>query len=547
MPAFSKIRIFRKCEFARALAYISASVPTSFLMALLIAIIFLASTQASAKSLTSSKSSKASKSARAKSSQEISGVIGWPFPKLEASAPSLWRGSDPILGRLSCPPLTRLNLAKQKFEPLILRSVSSKGSSRGETVWEYSLRSGIFWWAGEPVTEQDIVLYFMKNLKNIISYKTGLVWDIPQFQVKNQNNFVTITWDKEPKFGPYIINGVSLWRDVKSAEVLSNEFKYECAGIYIAKNKENGISLQPSKKYSSSRSHLEVLSQGKSSGQTQAINFVGAAGLSSRLSKRPPDFPSKCKTTVDLPLLTAISWNLKSKVFEKKKLSKLLNSMIPLDTILSSGAGFYGDLVPGPVPRRHPGFNSSIKNSKINLSGAIKKLEELGFGKKNKSGIRVTKDGVPLRIKIGRLGPQIKIVEKVIGDIFFSLGVDYAFSPANDKNLQGFEGVLHTARIPWPEMNLLASFHSQSIRNFPYKVEESASLDKDLEDYSSSLSHGKIEFEILKRVQKKISDSGMFSAMIHHSVCLETQKKYSKKSGFVNVLDPDWFRNLILR
>src|SRR4051794_19194181 len=87
-------------------------------------------------------------------------VVGWPLPDLQAPAPRLDAGDDPIYGRQACPPLTRLNLAQRKSEELLLKKVVVEFSdaSRG-SVWRLELRPGLFWWSGAPVTADDAAKY----------------------------------------------------------------------------------------------------------------------------------------------------------------------------------------------------------------------------------------------------------------------------------------------------------------------------------------------------------------------------------------------------
>jgi ABC-type transport system substrate-binding protein len=99
------------------------------------------------------------------SAQEIS-IYGWPDTTMPLGTPYLGFGDEPIIGRLTCPPLTRYNHSTQKSEALIVVPVM-----HSELLWEYKLRQGIYWWDGSIFTASNLLSFLKKNMGRILSEK----------------------------------------------------------------------------------------------------------------------------------------------------------------------------------------------------------------------------------------------------------------------------------------------------------------------------------------------------------------------------------------
>jgi hypothetical protein len=128
-------------------------------------------------------------------------ILGWPLldlAKLSGDRPPLNFGNDPVLGRLICPPLTRLNLSVKKSEPLVFKKILVSKNKTGETVWTLGLRSGLFWWSGKIVQTQEIVMFLEKILPDLIKEKGAGIWSLPNFSVTHDKESIFIKWQKDP-------------------------------------------------------------------------------------------------------------------------------------------------------------------------------------------------------------------------------------------------------------------------------------------------------------------------------------------------------------
>ncbi|MEZ4741316.1 MAG: ABC transporter substrate-binding protein [Bdellovibrionota bacterium] len=469
-------------------------------------------------------------------------ITGWPYDQLPDKVPPLLLGSNPIIGRLACPPLVRFNAQNDSFEPLIFKSVTTSSHNNTDT-WHFKLRTGIYWWNDQEVNTNDIALFFKKNLEDILMKKTGISFKENPFTITTTTSEISIKWSKEIKYGPYIISEVPLWRQISLKT--KNLLQYECAGIYKIKKTPSQLLLLPSKKYKATKATLAIETKVHTKEKNTAemvMEFETASNLSSKLPNRSPDIKNKCENTIFLPAMTLISWNPKSHIIANQKLKDAIYSMFPKDTLLRSGAGYYGRVVSSPIV-----LDGSIskKNTVFEDEEHLKlynqMLDQSGFTKKNKKGIRINNKGVSLVINIGRLGPQLFLLEKIIGDIFYSLGIELNFVTIKNNIFTQVDGIIYIAMIPWPELNFMSNFHSKSQLNFPYQF-TTGKLDHLLEDYAIKLSNGKKDTALLKKIKTHIEDSKLITALLHHSACLNINPN---KKLSVNWENPDWFRNFI--
>ncbi len=140
-------------------------------------------------------------------------VAGWITPEMNWKTPPDWLGSDPVLGRLICPPLTRLNLESEKNEGVIIRVGKSKDSN-GEYAWELAVRKGIYWWSEAEVNAKDVSEFLTTNLTKIVSEKGVSTWQIPDRRISYENDIVKVVWKSKPIFAPYVLSDSSFWRKI---------------------------------------------------------------------------------------------------------------------------------------------------------------------------------------------------------------------------------------------------------------------------------------------------------------------------------------------
>ena len=82
---------------------------------------------------------------------------------LQSEKPPSWLSRDPVIGRLLCPPISRLNLAEKSSEFLIFKAVQEGVDRRGRHVWRYSLRPGIYWWQGKECCTSSASIAATRN------------------------------------------------------------------------------------------------------------------------------------------------------------------------------------------------------------------------------------------------------------------------------------------------------------------------------------------------------------------------------------------------
>lgn len=445
------------------------------------------------------------------------GIVDWPIPHLGLSAPSLWLGNDPILGRMVCPPLTRLNLEKEVSEPLIFKSVEE--ASRGTSyVWSLTLRSGIFWWNGEEISAVDIQKFFEKELRNFLLEKGSEAWAKHSFKIVTEGSKILLEWATAPPFGPFVLNGVPLWR--KRVSKNSEQFVFECVGRYIPKVTQEGILLQPNEKYANSRGTFlfqngEQFAKHKT---PEAVRFAMPNVLPKRPEERNPLQTVPCASHVYVPLASAVIWNLTKPWLQDAHVRKALASLFPRKTLLQAGASSWGSLSDSLIPENHPGFESLAQKS---APGVLKFAHPIRF-----SSVR----------------DDVGLVEKVLLESLKNGGVEAEFVPLSRKEHDAF---LTGLFLPWPEMDLFDRFHSEGravvSKNLPHLPE----LDRLLSSYRNSLTRQQPDFSLLRKINRLLVEWEFVSVLVHHKACMEFPDMVKKEAVNVKEKDPDWFINFL--
>ncbi len=139
-------------------------------------------------------------SLQAEKSISISGL-----PILSDLTPSYNLATDPLVGHLSCPALTRLNLRKKRHELVLLKNLQTNSSS-----WTITLKKGVKFWDGSKVTSNDLKTFIDQNLNPLLSE-----WLLTKEKVSfkttvNDDQTVIVTFQKSPKFGPYVLGRIPL-------------------------------------------------------------------------------------------------------------------------------------------------------------------------------------------------------------------------------------------------------------------------------------------------------------------------------------------------
>lgn len=433
-------------------------------------------------------------------------ISGWPLLQGVNKESFINRlGNDPVLGRMICPPLTRLNLLKRKSEPLILRSIAEIKLGK-YWVWELRLRSGIYWWSGKELKNSELADFLRNNIKDILEKKWGGA--VPPYKIDEGKRGINIRWEQKPIFGPYILNGVSFVRDSNNKNF--NFMKKECVGRYIP-NKDKYIRLRYNPKYGYNKPGFNFYSR---SIKAKGIRFLMPGDF-----KIPQNFSHgsnglQCANVIDLPLVSAIKWNTHKKdslnILDRKSIAQLF----PRRTFVKFGLGNLGSVTRSFIPTMHPFY-------KVTLEGSNK--------------VKKTESENPLLI-LTSSSKDFGLLEKLVVDVLRVSGFRVHFDAKINNGEE--DGTISGFLLPWPGLDYFDWFHSKGKQNILPKKLKSGDLDKKLEEYRLSLTHKYPNFDKLLEIQDSLLKYEFITFIVQHKACLEG---ISSKRKISSILDPDWF------
>ena len=468
-------------------------------------------------------------------------VTGWlPAADVNVSHPApRWLGDDAIMGRLACPAVLRLEGDHMKNAPLLLKQpplVEHSGS--GET-WIFNLRPGLRWWSGGAVDGEAIAAWLRENLKDIVQDRLGIT--IPANVVITASGPLgaRVEWPSKPKFGPYVLSGVSLLRMTAGT--------WDCVGLYSLTPSPGGFDLTLSKGYTAKYSKIRVRTSGDSpSGADHSLSFSMASRATKATSTKIDT--SACSSRIDIPLMTAIVWNPATPMASTAILRQALTMATPRGELLRTAAGDIGSLVSAPIIRSHPGYNTKTLVRSYSLDTAGKIFDQAGFKQPHIGLPRGKESDKPSLLRVGRLSGKQDLIEKIISDSMASLGIEVRFE---DKTTAGavFDAALVSTFIPWTSEDLRSLAHSDATKShagqkadFPFSAAGDKSLDELLDAYSLSLTQTAPDFSLLRKVHEKWFEIEPWTILMAHQFCVSGQGM--KVPSKINTLDPDWFRRL---
>jgi hypothetical protein len=465
-------------------------------------------------------------------------ISGWPFASLSKEKPSLDFGNDPVTGRQLCPPLTRLNLSKKISEGIVIRRVVEevRGTDKG-TLWRLEVRNGIYWWSGKALTSQDIADFLKTTLPLYFAEYFGGIFDIPDYVISATDpQLVTIDWKKSPPFGPFVMNGIPLYRPVDSGPA---GLKYECAGNYKPESL-NPLMLVPSSSYKLTRKlpKLTFLPESSKASADVQITFSNPPSAQAASAK-------SCSGVWPSPFFSVIAWNLASGRASDIGLRKLMTGLIPRREIALSGVLPFSDIVSAPIPRSHPGFDSAATDMQFDAIKVSAALDNLGFRRKTANSTRSDSAGNPIRLVLKSNKEVEGLAEKLISDSFSSVGLEVDFAESRAKTDGEIDGSFLSLHTDYPKMDFLMLLHPKTppAEGF-WKVKDEA-FAKLLEQYAISLSTEKPDFSYLAGIHKYLAENQVFSVLAHHRACIKTSNELRVKSASVASGEPDWFRDLL--
>ncbi|MDD9952660.1 MAG: ABC transporter substrate-binding protein [Zetaproteobacteria bacterium] len=477
-------------------------------------------------------------------------VSGWNHSpiSLEGTAPPEWLGNDPVIGRLLCPPVSRVLLDEQRSDGLIFSKVSVSHPDTNQPTWNYHLRTGIYWWDGNEVSPKDLADFYQANITSVVAHISGGTWKVPPHKITASDKIISIKWQDKPSFGPYIWNGVPLYRSRPQTDT-NHPYAWECAGIYRPQSTPgSNFNLEPTPGYLSKRVPIvfhpkTTPTEPKIAKRTLHFRMPEEFGVDP--STRPPTKPVQCTNPILTPFVTGILWNPGRTMIQNPEVRKALTMLLPRKTLLESGAGYAGAMLPTLIPKIHPGHPREIQELPFSLVKSSEILTKLGYIRPKGDRERLNKKGKPIELKFATLLPKPGIVEKVIADTFLSIGISVEFFPVQAKipNTQDFDAVLLGFRLPWPEMNLLPSMHPDSKLALPFTLKKDDTFIAYLEDYARSMTQEQVEPQKIAPIIQFLTETEPVSILMQHRACL-IDSKYNKLAP-IREQNPDWFRKII--
>ncbi len=469
-------------------------------------------------------------------------VIGWgPSAQVKAKKePPTWLGDDPIMGRLACPAILRLEGDRLKNDSLLLKvNPIVEKFGNGER-WTLTLRPGLRWWTGFPIDSTSLSNWLKSALPQAVTEKLGSTFpaDVDYSTVGPLT--VKIDFPKTPTFGPYVLSGISLMRPTP-------DDSFECAGLYSINFNADGVDLTLNRGYTAKYDKIRVFSSSTAHGVNSSSIRFSMANQASKAFATTIETKS-CSTRIDIPLFTTLIWNPSSPLSSSALLRQGLTMTTPRGEILRTAAGDIGSLVSAPILRSHPGYNSKTLIRPYNLEAASQIFEQAGY-KQGHIGLPRSKTAdKPVSIQIARMSGRQDLVEKIISDSFASLGIETHFEDISDKN-QKFDAAMAGIFIPMLSQDLRSVAHSSAIKTggkngltFPFEYQGDKKLDDLLDSYALSLTHDDADFGLLRKVHERWFEVEPWTVVMAHQYCVDAKGLTLPKK--INSRDADWFRRL---
>lgn len=471
-------------------------------------------------------------------------------------------GDNPILGRQTCPSLTRLNLSQGKSEPLLLAALTEH---RGEGVqWIFVIKRGLFWWGGAAVTLEDVMEFVQSALPKAIAHVGGGLWSIPEFKItkKSEDSF-EVRWSLKPEFGPFVLNGLPLARLRKSQSTSEKSNRIECAGLYIPEVSAGSTKFIISPHYKSTKPlpQIEAYMNGDAHKQTKENDGEIALVMNGIWNYEKE---VQCSIEADEPMITAVVWNPIGGVAEDPEFRRLIDQLIPRDNIADIiGRKFVtplDSLILRGFPRRDEARPDQASHdvledkeshrTKSRIERVAFRLQQLGYSRPDPRGPRTDRSGKPIELLIVTRSRELGLIEKVIEDILSSVGISVRFVISSARNpIDGsrHHAILSTFRIDWPGSNLLPSLHSRVVKKGIFQsFRGTPQLDTVLEKYAIQLTHLQPDFAVMNDIEAELAKISGISVLMQHRLCLKIGKKAHLATLQGVSQNPDWFRNLLL-
>lgn len=457
-------------------------------------------------------------------------INGWhlPIPITDTQPPD-WLGHDSFSGRLTCPPLSYLDLSEGKSKPLLVKSIREQPQvvlGQIRKTWVYEMRTGIFFWDETPVTAADVADFLRQELPQIINKSSGGIWQSPEFQVRvlNQQE-VQVQWEGEPPVGPYVVNHFPFFRPKKTS--------YQCAGVYKPEISKEAMILLPVKAYKKSQPNLVFFPEHDGDG-TYSIRLQIKSHLPK--VKNPPETGVECQLKAEAPLMSLVFWNPASTPPALRAIYGRIfqQAMTP----------FTGSPAPSLLPAilQHE-LDPAVAPSTSSIG---QQMLALGYTRNHTQELLKNKEGRELKLII-KLGASMDAdLLTSLQQAFLREGIALQFVDRQYKDTP--DAFFSTTLVPIANQNYLPFFHSRSRlgQTLTWRYQD-PKMDELLEAHLLNSTQEEVHFDKLQAFAKQTQDITPFTVALRYELCVNSSESISEnRRSEAKHLNFSWFRNLIL-
>lgn len=435
------------------------------------------------------------------------------FPVNQKDVPDANFASHPVVGRLSCPAMVEMNLLRNRHSSFLFRRVREKGLKDGKIQWRYQLEKNRKWWSGSLVTAQDVQEFFQKHLKEYLSSR--LKMQVPPFSLKTDGDLILVEWKSAPRFGPYAVAGLPLWRKRSGKQWPL----FECVGKYKLTRKE---------------AHFELNAQNSKNSIIQYVTPRNEVHARDLMAKSPGQRyfammhsgsnNGRCRRYIDHPVFSQIVWNSSISPTKNREFRIWLDRSISREHYISAILKGNGQEATAPILFGHPGYDKKVRPDSFQPSKAK------AFFLKKPASHR------SLQICVAR-GTE-EFLKSFIEMSFAAVGVKTSFQDFTKKSQ--CHGVLRAHNASWPD-----HFDLSNLAQDAYLAKSRDNLMSHLTKYMLATSRNDFQFKELRKAHAILYNQRHLSILAQHRACVEAGKGFKKRIPPLIVRNLSWFEDLL--
>lgn len=422
---------------------------------------------------------------------------------LKTDRPDFLFSDDPMLGRLTCPPLIQYNLLSKSFSSLAFSAIRFDESLK---TWKLTLSKNLRWWDQKPVSASEMAFFLRETLNREWASKLGI--KASKVEVQTSGDFdVEVKWKEGPFFGPYTLSGYPLSR--------LKDKMFECAGEYAIVSQSSDKSIELKKVQDDRKRRFDRVFLHNT--QPVTLDVSGAWFKIFQLELDPER--KACQRTVDYSIFTVIDWNLKRKPLDDLAIRNLLDEVVPRHHITEHLMTGQADVVSGPFIGVHPG-----NNRKFTISAGESKIKLKELWPRGRS------------LKLC-FSSQQNLLADVLAAAYRSQGVETEILNELSPDCDGHVRALQTI---WPTYNNILEWVSN-----PNWLTHAESMSKLASNYLKTLSFGKPEFQYLQQIHELLYTKKLSSVVMQHKACIEAGNGFKKQLPPLIMRNLSWFEDLL--